>query len=66
MFQTKCNLCHKPVSFFYLHPMLKHEKKSCINCEAKYCRSFMVHVYRKKRNANDNNPVLLLVLRLQL
>ncbi len=26
----------------------------------------MVHVYTKKRNANDNNPVLPLVLRLQL
>jgi hypothetical protein len=40
MFQTKRNLCHKPVSFFYLLPSYnaKHEKKSCINCEAKYCR----------------------------
>ncbi len=52
MFQTKCNLCHKPVSFFIciLLTMLKHEK----------------HVCTKKRNANDNNPVFPLVLRLQL
>jgi hypothetical protein len=70
MFQTKCNLCHKPVSFFIciLLTMLKHEKKGCMHkLRSKILQVFtnITHAYTsyEKRIANDNacspiNPVI--------